>query len=212
MAVVADCMFSKLHTFCEALTQNFATISPERKEILEKISAYIQTKQQQNKITNLVYICTHNSRRSFFGQIWAMAAAEFYNLKNLRAFSGGTEVTAFNPNAIRSLQRAGFMIEPASQGTNPLYKVWIDQNQEAAKCFSKLYDDAANPSSEFAAIMVCGGAEQNCPFIPAAELRISTTYDDPKMFDNTPLQDQKYDERSRQIATEVLYAFSKVNK
>ena len=58
--------------------------------------------------------------------------------------------------------------------------------------------------------MVCSDAEENCPFIPNAEMRISTTYDDPKAFDNTPQQDATYDERSAQIAREILYMFSLV--
>jgi protein-tyrosine phosphatase/arsenate reductase len=45
--------------------------------------------------------------------------------------------------------------------------------------------------------------------MPGVELRIGTTYDDPKDFDNTPLQDEKYSERCRQIALETFYAFSK---
>ena len=76
-----------------------------------------------------------------------------------------------------------------------------------ATCFSKLYNDAANPSQNFAAIMTCSDAEENCPFIPGCELRIGTTYNDPKAFDNTVLQDEKYTERSNQIAMECLYVF-----
>ena len=56
--------------------------------------------------------------------------------------------------------------------------------------------------------MTCGDAEENCPFIPGVELRIGTTYNDPKEFDGTELQDQKYKERSLQIALETLYFFS----
>ncbi len=53
-------------------------------------------------------------------------------------------------------------------------------------------------------------AETNCPFIPEAALRISTTYDDPKEFDDTPIESEKYVERENQIAMECLYVFSKV--
>ena len=69
-----------------------------------------------------------------------------------------------------------------------------------------------NPTKNFAAIMTCSDAEENCPFIPGVDLRIGTTYDDPKAFDNTELQDSKYDERSRQIALETFYIFSKLTK
>ena len=85
-----------------------------------------------------------------------------------------------------------------------------DDNESPSVCFSKTYDDAENPQKEFAAIMTCSDAEENCPFIPGVELRIGTTYDDPKSFDNTPEQDAKYDERCKQIALETLYVFSKL--
>jgi hypothetical protein len=71
-----------------------------------------------------------------------------------------------------------------------------------------VYNHSQNPVNNFAAIMTCSDAEENCPFIPGVELRIGTTYDDPKTFDNTPLQDTKYDERLKQIAVETFYVFS----
>jgi arsenate reductase len=47
-------------------------------------------------------------------------------------------------------------------------------------------------------------------FIAGAEKRIPITYEDPKAFDNTPQQAEKYQERSLQIATEMLYVFSQI--
>ena len=58
--------------------------------------------------------------------------------------------------------------------------------------------------------MTCSHADENCPFIPGAEKRIPVRYDDPKAFDNTPQQEEKYEERSNQIATEMLYVFSQI--
>jgi hypothetical protein len=77
-------------------------------------------------------------------------------------------------------------------------------------CFSKTYDDAANPRQGFAAIMTCSDAEQNCPFVPGTELRIGTTYNDPKASDGTPEQAQVYRERFEQILREMLFAFGLV--
>jgi protein-tyrosine phosphatase/arsenate reductase len=73
-----------------------------------------------------------------------------------------------------------------------------------------VYDDQSNPTSNFAAIMTCGDAEENCPFIPGVELRIGTTYNDPKEFDGTSLQEEKYTERSLQIGLETLFVFSQI--
>ena len=58
--------------------------------------------------------------------------------------------------------------------------------------------------------MTCSHADGNCPFIAGAEKRIPITYEDPKLFDNTEQQAAKYEERSLQIATEMLYIFSQI--
>ena len=204
-------MFTSIKTYCNALTTEFDKIPAERKNILEKITQYIAKKNLLNKPVNLVYICTHNSRRSHFGQVWAKVAAQYYQVKNVHSFSGGTEATAFNINAINALKRVGFDIKTTNADKNAVYHVVYDEKQEPIICFSKVYNDAGNPQQEFAAIMTCSDAEENCPFIPGVELRIGTTYDDPKAFDGTPQQDAKYDERCKQIALETMYVFSKLN-
>ena len=202
-------MFASIKKFCDDLTGGFEKIPANRKVILEKIAAYIKERHRQNIPVNLLYVCTHNSRRSHYGQVWAKVASVYYNFPEVNVFSGGTEATAFHLNAINALKRIGFDIKIESNLKNPVYEVYYDANKKPVECFSKVYNDQKNPSSHFAAIMTCIDAEENCPFIPGAELRISLTYDDPKAFDNTNLQDLKYDERCRQIALETLYIFSK---
>ncbi len=203
-------MISSIKTYCDNLTADFKSIPARRKELLEKISTYIAAKQKANETIQLVYICTHNSRRSHFGQIWAKVASSYFQIKNIHTFSGGTEATAFNINAINALQRIGFEIKPIHIDRNSTYRVCYSDTEAPIDCFSKVYDHPKNPQKGFAAIMTCSDAEENCPFIPGIELRIGTTYDDPKAFDNTPLQDSKYDERCQQIALETFYVFSKV--
>ena len=60
--------------------------------------------------------------------------------------------------------------------------------------------------------MTCSSADEGCPIVSGAEARFSMTYEDPKAFDNTPQQNEKYLERSLQIATELKYIFSKIKK
>lgn len=203
-------LFPSIRQYCVDLTSHFDEIPADRKIILGKISDYIQDKLRRNEPIQLMYVCTHNSRRSHFGQVWAAVGAAFYGIQQVKTFSGGTEATAFNAHAIAALSRIGFEISASSQNTNPVYKVQFGENS-FTQCFSKVYDDTSNPSSKFAAIMTCSDAEENCPFIPGVELRIGTTYDDPKAFDETEIQDLKYDERCRQIAIETLFVFSKVD-
>ena len=44
-------------------------ISEERKKELKKLSVFVKEK---NKIADLIFICTHNSRRSHLCQVWAI--------------------------------------------------------------------------------------------------------------------------------------------
>lgn len=203
-------IYEPINTYCETLIKEFHIIPEERKKILEKISYYSAGRLKNNKPLQLIYICTHNSRRSHFGQVWASVAGAYYK-KQLAAYSGGTEATAFNSNAINALSRIGFKIIKSGDEKNPVYKLSFGDDEKTIECFSKVYDHPSNPQSEFAAILTCSDAEENCPFIPGVDFRIATTYDDPKVADNTSLQDRTYDERCRQIAREVFYVFSKLN-
>ncbi len=202
-------MYTSIKSFCDNLIPRFTEITEERKQLLQKISNYIQTKKDSHQPINLVYVCTHNSRRSHFGQVWAAVAANYFGINNVHTFSGGTEATAFNPNAINALRKIGFDITDDGQTINPIYTVKF-ADDDFTTCFSKVYNHPQNPQQHFAAIMTCSDAEQNCPFIPGVELRIGTTYNDPKAFDNTPQQDAAYTERATQIALECLYVFSLV--
>jgi len=183
----------------------------ERKEVLKELIDYIQFKIDKKNPVFLNFICTHNSRRSQFAQIWAQAAAAFYGIE-VSCYSGGVEETAFNERAVAAIRRAGFMVEAETSGENPVYSVRFSDKFPALKCFSKLYDDPVNKAPHFAAVMTCSHAEANCPFIQGTEKRIPVMYDDPKEFDGLPQETQKYDERSTQIATEMFYVFSRINK
>lgn len=200
-------MYKPVKNYCQNLATNFDEITEDRKQILNKITSYI--KQKNENQTQLIYVCTHNSRRSHFGQVWATVAADFYNIQNVKSYSAGTEQTAFHPNAIAVLKQIGFKIEKPKEEQNPKYNVHYGENKSTT-CFSKTIDHKSLPQQNFAAIMTCDDAEQNCPFLPGAESRIATTYQDPKAFDGTPQEAEKYDERCKQIALETLYVFSQL--
>ncbi len=185
-------------------------IPKERKQVLDPLIDYIQSKIDQKSDVNLNFICTHNSRRSQFAQIWAQTAANYFDIPAY-CYSGGVEVTAFNERAVASIKRSGFRV--SSEGEiNPVYSIHdSDEGAPPIKAFSKLYDDSTNQSNQFAAVMTCSHADENCPFIPGSEKRIPVRYDDPKEFDDTPQEAEKYDERSMQIASEMFYTFSHIN-
>ncbi|ANQ52694.1 protein-tyrosine-phosphatase [Flammeovirga sp. MY04] len=197
----------ELKDYISTLEGEFGLIEQERKEMLQVVANFVKDSLAKDGIANLILICTHNSRRSHLSQVWTQVAAHYYGFKNVFAYSGGTEATALFPSAANALERAGLKIQKLSNEDNPVYAIKYDENQPAIIGFSKTYDHVFNPQSNFAAVMTCGHADANCPFIPGAT-RISLPFEDPKAFDGTSIQEEKYDERCRQIARELMYAFS----
>ncbi|EON77362.1 Arsenate reductase [Lunatimonas lonarensis] len=185
-------------------------IGEERKRILQVLIDYVQQKIDQGQDINLNFICTHNSRRSQFSQLWGKVAATYHGI-DMNSFSGGVEVTAFNERAVASIRRFGFKVTKKGEA-NPTYFVFFSDDEDPIVTFSKVFDDAANAPTAFAAVMTCSHADENCPFIPGAEARIPVRYEDPKAYDDTELEEEKYDERSLQIASEMLYVFSRIKK
>ena len=183
-------------------------ISEDRIAKLQPLIDYIKSKREKGQPIRLNFICTHNSRRSQFSQIWAQTAADYFEIPAF-CYSGGVEVTACNERTIRSLERSGFIISKHGH-SNPIYFILQDKDTRPIIVFSKLYDDVINPHGNFATIMTCSHADENCPFIPGAEARIPVRYEDPKEFDDTDLESIKYDQRSQQIASEMFYVFSRV--
>lgn len=209
MTTTKPTLFSVIEQVIKGL--NPQTISDERKAVLQPLTEFIQSKVSNNQEIRINFICTHNSRRSHLSQVWAQTMANYFNIKNVFCYSGGTESTALFPMVAETLQNSGFQIKTISTNENPIYSIKYSYNEHPIIGFSKKIDDVFNPKSEFAAIMTCDSANEACPFIPGAEKRIPITFEDPKAFDNTPHQAKKYNERSLQIATEMFYVFSQIN-
>ncbi|WP_338410062.1 protein-tyrosine-phosphatase [uncultured Flavobacterium sp.] len=201
-------MYPKIQALIETLA-NFVTVE-ERKEVLNPLIDYIQDKVNANQEIRLNFICTHNSRRSHLTQIWAQTMAFHFQIQNIFCYSGGTQATAMFPKIAETLDKQGFQILQLSQVSNPVYAVKFSDNQHPIICFSKTFDDLFNPDSQFAALMTCSSADEGCPFIAGAEKRLPIRYDDPKAFDGTYLMDEKYLERSMEIASEMYFVFSKI--
>jgi arsenate reductase len=204
-------MFPIIKTYCEKRIKEFDKISNARKAQLTVLSEYLTKKYSKNSTPKVIVICTHNSRRSHLGQMWLAVGADFFGLPTLETYSGGTEATAFNPRAVAALKRLGFDIHTKNETVvNPNYEIKWTASQSPYLAFSTRYDDALNPQNDFAAIMVCTDADEKCPLVLGIDLRLALPFEDPKAFDDTDLESQKYDERCVQIAREFLFVLSEV--
>ena len=202
-------LFPPLQDYIDQLPEIGSILPPDRKAKLIKLSQYLQEQLTLGQAPQLIFICTHNSRRSHMGQAWAQIFAWKHQL-NMTTYSGGTEATAFNPNAIQALREAGMRIDSQDESENPHYTIQAGQDLSMEHIFSKKFGDSPNPTSDFVAIMTCTDADEACPFVPGASARFSLPYEDPKKFDGSPQQAEKYTERSRQIAAEMKFVMEQV--
>jgi arsenate reductase len=198
-------MFEKLENTVSEISK--INISEERKKVLQPLVEYIKLKKEKGEPIRLNFICTHNSRRSHLAQVWAQTMAHYFNIPNVQCYSGGTEATAMFTKVLETLAFQGFECSKLTDTSNPIYELKYDLGESPIVCFSKAFDDAFNPSKNFAAILTCNSADEACPYIAGAEIRIPIKYDDPKAFDGTEQMDEKYLERSREIASELFQVF-----
>ena len=183
-----------------------------RTSSLMSVSKYIRKKSINKNKVNLVFICTHNSRRSQLAQVWAYVASRYYKLDYIVTFSGGTEVSKFNLNAISSLKRAGLEVKKFNNQKPFFYLVKSSKKDLGLKCFSKKYNSDWNPKNNFISIITCSNADKECPNIVGADKKVFIPYKDPKFSDGSDLKKAIYDQSCFIIAQEMFFIMKNVKK
>ncbi|AMV35073.1 Protein ArsC [Pirellula sp. SH-Sr6A] len=210
-ATTMTSFFPALVEYIQNAIAQWDSIPSDRRSDLAKVAGYIRERLARSEPAKLIFICTHNSRRSHLSQVWAQVAADYYGLEGVETFSGGTEATAFNPRAVAALQRCGLKIladDPTV--ANPHYRLYTSDSSNPQICFSKVYSDPPNPQKGYCAVMTCSQADDACPMVMGCDLRMPIRYEDPKVADDTEFEALRYDERSAQICREMLYMMSVV--
>lgn len=184
-------------------------VSMDRKSMMEPLIRWIDERNAKNEAAPILFVCTHNSRRSILAEVLMNTLALYVDQSNVRAFSTGTEVTAFHPNAMEALKRIGFTAN-VDPGHNPKVHLQAGPESPTFTVYSKALDGIPYLNPPFAAVMVCTDAEENCPFIPGADLRVALPYTDPKWADNTRAVEDSYDKTVLQIASELYFALKSI--
>jgi hypothetical protein len=204
-------LIPSLRAHADSLATSFDMIDEVHRRAGTKLARWIASNYQPGTPITITVVCTGNSRRSIMGSSMGNLAAAYVGMPEVRFHSGGTAPTAFNPRTVDTLRSIGFRIDPTNgeaprsepKTANPIYRVTWGDGFETLE-FSKHYADPANPATGFAALMVCGEADQDCPFVKGAALRISMPYLDPKIFDNSEYESAKYAERRDDIGRLML--------
>lgn len=187
-------------------------LSEDRKSILKSVAKAVQNELSHSELAHILFVCTHNSRRSMLAQTWATAMAQHYGVSDILSHSCGTETTAVHPQVIHTLRLHGFKVGKPTQTDNPVYQVDFAEETKPLTLFSKTLEHESLRDKDLISVMVCSSASENCPFIPNAKARISLPYNDPKAFDEHPDREQVYLKTSKLIATELKYLFKKVSQ
>lgn len=192
--------------------RSFPEVPEERMTALQAIIQFLQQKIQADSDIRLLFVCTHNSRRSILSQVWAQTWAHHFGIHRLTAYAAGTETTEVYPLVLETLQKQGFRVESLSEGHNALSLIKYEPNAAPILGFSKSLGHFMLPETKFAAIMTCDHAQEHCPVVPGAEARFPLSYEDPKAFDGTPRAEEAYQHRSLQIAGEWYYIFHQLSQ
>ena len=164
-----------------------------QKKRVKKISQ--ELKSLINTYNKIVFICTHNSRRSQLCEAWGSVLSKRFNL-NLFFYSAGTEKTGVYVEVINALQRAGLEIDKGGK---------INDINNPIELYSKTLDEIKG--DEFISLMTCSDAEENCPVDPRSKKNIKLFYNDPKKFDGTHKESLEYDKICKLIASELNAIF-----
>ena len=201
----------KLREHADYLSTTFDLIDEPHREAGTELARWVAANYRTGKPLHVTVVCTGNSRRSILGASMGNLAAAYHGMSEIRFHSGGTAPTAFNPRTVAALRAIGFEVEPtgaeAERGdpktANPVYRVSWGEGFETRE-FSKQYGDPANPRAGFAALMVCGEADEGCPLVKGATLRVSMPYLDPKIYDDGAYEAAKYAERRDDLGRLML--------
>ena len=176
-----------------------------RQSMMDGYAKEIANHIRKNGSANLVYVCTHNSRRSQFAQLWSAHHSEMLKLP-ITSYSAGTEKTACHPNVLEVLRNEGFGIESDVDNHRV---VW---NGNTLTTLGSKTIDSGDLPNEFFAIMTCSDADENCPFIPSALGRFRLTFEDPKWSDKTNDAIKVYQETSLTISNDIKYLLQQIKQ
>lgn len=205
-------LLGSVEQFVSSTVEQLAQIPADRQRELALLTEQAAAVLNDSGQLDLVFICTHNSRRSQMAQVWAQVAATYYQVPGIVTYSGGTEATACNERTVRALQSSGLNVTTRRKGENPVYRVRFAGGLPPLELYSKVYHDQALVLKDYFAVIVCGDAEEKCPVVMGTEHRHVLRYQDPKVADGTTREASTYMERNQQIAREMFYLISQISE
>lgn len=208
---MTETLFPAIRTYLQKQEAVLFTVAAVHQASLQKLGAWLKQRARQH--SDIVIVCTGNSRRSILTSTLGNCIAAYRGWSGVRFHSAGTEPSAFNPRTVTALQQCGLIISPKGSqaqvgkggGKNPHYRVqWGKAASSEMVEYSKALGDVSLPGKDFAVVMVCTEADHTCPTVEGALLRLAMPFEDPKAFDGTPREVEEYAKTRDLIARTLL--------
>lgn len=152
-----------------------------------------------SKCNTVVFLCTHNSRRSQYCEVWAKYFSSIYNNK-IKIFSAGVVKTKVHKQIYKSLERVGIGVDK---------NLSINTETISISPFSKTLTEIEE--EKFISIMTCSDSEKTCPVDNRSLINLKLFYKDPKIYDNSSKEAEEYDKTSFMIACEINFILKNIN-
>lgn len=205
-------LFSTISTYLASQDGKQPPVNEIHQASMQKFAQWL--KMRGKKKTDVVVICTGNSRRSILTSTMGNLIAAYRKWPEVRFHSAGTAPSAFNSCTIAALKQIGVEItatgSQAKEGKkgekNPHYKVQWGKDKDAYSLeYSKALGDVSLPGNDFAALIVCSDADKECPVVEGAAIRLALPFEDPKAFDGKPNESEEY-AKTRDLIAQTLLA------
>lgn len=208
-------LLPRIQQYLEEQSKKSGKVAEVHRAAVTELSRWIA--RREKKQSDIIMVCTGNSRRSILGATMGNIVAAYRNKSQLRFYSAGTAPSALNSRTIATLKEIGLVIEAtgsqakagAKKDPNPHYRIeWGKAEGSSMVEYSKALDDVVLPGRDFAAVMVCDEADAKCPVVQGADLRVSMTFLDPKAFDGTKDESAEYAKTRDLLAQTMLQIIS----
>ena len=212
-ALFGQSFYMRLNDYCRKLPAHFENIPSSRRDSLNRIGEYILEKLQAGEQAQILFADRNNAKISQMAELWLYIAAHHYRVKDVIPYSGGLEPTNFDHRIVASIQKTGMVIVPPQQYMNHLiYYINIGMRYPDYSMFAKPVDYHLNPHNHFLMVGVCPEIQSIAAGIYGAEKKVLLLWDDPSMWDDTPMEIQKYESCMESIATDMFYLMDYVRK
>ena len=105
----------------EILKKHLKNISSDREIALKAVAKAIYQDVKSSGKAQVIFICTHNSRRSQLAELMLSHLLRLNNISHIYCYSGGTEATAFNHRMVKAVIDFGIPLLKYGPDSNPLY-------------------------------------------------------------------------------------------